>query len=98
MALSLKSRVEQIELSDTFNEFDITYRYNLTGGILKDTVMCSAKAAEGRHVADLHTSDGINFYGNVNQTATDDLSGLNESMKVGVLAIFQDPLLFDSVV
>ena len=90
MALTFKSKTETIEVVETFNGISLQYRYQMQNGKLSGAVSGQA-TVDNRQVMNKSTSDGNSFYGNTNELATDDLTGLSEKMKADLVELFGDP-------
>jgi len=106
MAITFKSKVENIVAENTFNGFTLTYRFNLVNGVLNGNASCDAtRPGQVQNtpmmsgaISNQSTSDGINFHGSVNSTITDDLTGLIEQMKADLAAIVADPLSYSGII
>lgn len=93
MALTFKSKVENITLEDSLNSITVSYRYAVKDGKLSGNINGEARV-DSRVVYYMSTSNGENFNSNSQQLAGDDLSGLNEKMKNDLVTIFNDPTSF----
>ena len=94
MAITLKQKRVSYELQGSFNGFDLNYRFEEIDGTTQSSMYGEAKTAEGRAICSLNTSDGENFYGNVNMNATDETAGILEQIKADLQAIKADPQSF----
>jgi len=95
MALTFSSKVEQIEVIETFNSLTLLYRFSLRDGVLEGSIQGEAKAADGRQTLNMHTSDGINFYNNCSVNATDDLACLDK-LRTDLIELFNDPVSYSA--
>jgi hypothetical protein len=90
MALTFKSKTENIEVVDTLNNFSLNYRFQMKDSNLSGSISGDARI-DGRIVYTMNSGDGQSFNCHSSQMVNDDLTGLNEKMKADIIAIREAP-------
>lgn len=88
--LKFKNKVEQITCTNEVGDYKVDYRFQLKEGVLNGGIDATATTEEGRHVKNMNTSDGENFYGNTNENVEDDLTGLHNQIKNDLIELFSN--------